>query len=311
MSSAAWGAADNVTHVTFRVGRLLPRPLHAATAIGLDAARGFRDHDLTRHGAALAYTALFSVAPLLLLAVALAGALYGEAATRAELAARLRELLGAQGAAAVGALLDRALPTNGGVLSSILGVTTTLIGATTLFVQLRASLDRALELTSSGPNGVRGFLRDRAAGVAMVLLTGALLLASLTVGAALRGIGSDTLRTIGVDPGVLSWVWALSSFVFVAAAFTGVLKLLPSAPVPWRNAVAGGVATALLFTGGRVLVGIYLARAGVESAYGAAGSLVAFLVWVYASAQILLFGAELTRALSRRWPGARCAGAPR
>jgi len=281
-------------------------PLRVAWALVRDAARGFVADDAPRHGAALAYYALFSVAPLLLLATAIAGLVYDEASARAEVSARLFELVGAQGAAAVEGLLTRALPTGAGLVPSIIGVTTTLLGASTVFVQLRGSLDQVWKVPSHETAGVVAAAWARVIGVGMVLLTGALLLASLAMGTVLRVAGAALATSVGLPTGALDAAVPIASFVLVTAAFAAIFKLVPSVRVPWGAALVGAVVTAALFTVGRVAVGAYLAYAGVATAYGAAGSLVAFLVWVYASAQIVLFGAEITRVwaiASARRPG--------
>ncbi len=271
-------------------------PLKVGWLLLRDAVTAFGRDDAPRHGAALAYYALFSVAPLLLLATSIAGLLYDEAAARAEVSAWLNDLVGPQGAGAVEGLLNRALPKGSGVVSTVIGILTTLLGASSVFVQLRGSLNRIWGVHPKPGRGLLVAACGRALGAAMVLVTGALLLASLALGTAVR-LGGDALaRWVGLDPENLDFTVPLLSFLIVTAAFAAIFKLLPSLRLAWSDVIVGAVITAVLFTIGRAAIGLYLAHTGVSSAYGAAGSLVAFLVWVYASAQILLFGAELTKS---------------
>ncbi|MFN7144591.1 MAG: YihY/virulence factor BrkB family protein [Myxococcota bacterium] len=275
-------------------------PVHLTWLLLRDAVKGFAAHDAPRHGAALAYYALFSIAPLLLLAISIAGLLYDEAAARAEVSTRLHEMLGPEGAVAVEGLLDRALPRGSGLVSTIVGVLTALFGASTVFVQLKGSIDRIWDVQPRAGNGLVAFVCGRALGIGMVVLTGTLLLASLALGTVVRVGGERLSEAVGLGPDALAFVWPLLSLGFVTAAFAAVFKFLPSVKVGWRDVLLGAFVTAVLFTLGRAVIGLYLARTGISSAYGAAGSLVAFMVWVYVSAQILLFGAEITQVWARR-----------
>ncbi len=261
------------------------------------------DDDAARHGAALAYYTVFSVVAVSLKNISIAGLLYGEATARAEVATRLHELLGPEGASAVEGLLNRALPTGSGVLSTVLGVATLLIGASTVFVQLRASLnymwDVPVRPVSAG-KGLLTLLWRQGIGGLMVLAMGAVLLASLTLGTAVSVAAEAVGAWVALSPEDVTYAYQALSFGLVTLVFAGMFKLLPGVPVAWGDVWVGALVTALLFTLGRSAIAMYLAYAGVATAYGAAGSLVAFLVWVYWSAQILLFGAEFTQVYGRR-----------
>ncbi|MDP2312042.1 MAG: YihY/virulence factor BrkB family protein [Pseudomonadota bacterium] len=271
-----------------------------AARIARETVTEWVDDDATRHGAALAYYAVFSVAPLLLLAISIAGLLYGESTARMEVATRLREFLGPQGAPAVEQLLDRALPTRTGVLATVVSSVALVIGASTVFVQLRASLNHIWDVPPRRGNGLVTLLRQQAFGGLMVLAMGALLLASLTLGTVLSVAGDVVAPWLSLSPAHLEAAYQVLSFALVTALFAVVFKVLPDVPVAWSDVAVGAILTAALFALGRSAIAAYLVYAGVTTAYGAAGSLVAFLVWVYWSAQILLLGAEFTQVYGRR-----------
>lgn len=262
-----------------------------------DAVSGFTAHDLPRHGAALAFTAVFSVAPLLVVATAVAGLLYDAEAARAALSEQLCAYVGPQGASAVEGLLARALPSGGGLASTILGALTTLFGATTLFAQLKDSLDHVFG-QEPRHEGLWRLVCTRLLGLGMVLLVGALLLASLLAAAAVSVAGATLAPRLGLSTDALDAISGPMSLALAIAGFAALFKLLPARTLPWPPVLAGAAVTALLFTAARAGVTLYLSRAGVASAYGAAGSLVAFLVWVYATMLVVLFGAEVVRALA-------------
>jgi membrane protein len=260
----------------------------------------FVDDDATRHGAALAYYTLFSIAPVLVLAISIAGLLYGESTARAEVSNRLREMLGADGAAAVEGLLNRALPPDSGLLSTVIALATLLIAASTLFVQLRNSFNYIWDAPPPEGNGLVTLLRRQGFGALMVLLMGALLLASLALGTVVSLAGDLLGQWLALSPGHLALAYQLLSFTLVTALFATMFKLLPDVKVAWGDVWVGAIVTTLLFGIGRSGIAAYIEHAGVTTAYGAAGSLVAFMVWVFWSAQILLFGAEFTQVYGRR-----------
>lgn len=260
----------------------------------------FVDDDATRHGAALAYYTLFSIAPVLVLAISIAGLLYGESTARAEVLARLREMLGPDGAAAVGSLLNRALPADSGIVSTVVALATLLIGASTVFVQLRASFNHIWDAPPPPGNGIVTLLRRQASGALMVLLMGGLLLASLALTTTVTMAGDLIGQWLALSPRHLAIAYQLVSFTLVATLFATMFKFLPDVKVAWGDVWVGAVVTTVLFSIGRSGIAAYIEFAGVTTAYGAAGSLVAFMVWVFWSAQILLFGAEFTQVYGRR-----------
>jgi membrane protein len=248
-------------------------------------------------GAALAYYTLFSIAPLLIVVIALAGWLFGADAARGEVMAQVRGLLGNEGAIAVEGLLRSVSDTEDSVTAAMVGVVTTLIGATTVFTELQDDLDRIWKVPASKrPSGVWGLLRARFLSFGMILGIGFLLVVSLAISAALAALGRWWGPLFGGWEHLLQAINFVVSFAVVTGLFAMVYKLMPSVPIRWSDVWVGAAATALLFTVGKFAIGLYIGHSGVASAYGAAGSLIVVLVWVYYSTQIFLFGAEFTKA---------------
>lgn len=249
----------------------------------------------SRMAAALAYYSLFALAPLLIIALSITGLVFGEQAAEHRLANRIEGLAGAQAAEQIERLVENMDQSASGVWGTVLGVGAMLVGASNLFAQLQGALNRIWRVPPPAEGGLERLVRRRLLAFGMVLGTGGLLLLTLLVGTAVRWV-TDSFA-LG---GLLEWLNQLLSFLLTLAAFGLLFKLLPEAPVGWREAWLGALVTALLFAAGRWAISFYLGRAGVGSAYGAAGSLVVLLVWVYYSAQILLLGAEFTRLVGQR-----------
>ncbi len=246
-------------------------------------------------GAALAYYTMFSLAPLLLIVISVAGLVFGEAAARGGIEAQLTSLMGEPGAAAVQGLLASVSEPAEGTAATVLGVLLLLIGATTVFGELQDSLDRIWRVPARGNSGGwLGLVRARLLSFGMILAIGFLLMVSLVVSATLSSVGRWWSPVFGEWETVAAVANAGGSFVLVAALFALIYKLMPRVGVDWKDVWIGAAFTAVLFTLGKSLIGLYVARSGVVSGFGAAGSLVVVLVWVYYSAQIFLFGAEFT-----------------
>jgi len=246
-------------------------------------------------GAALAYYTLFSLAPLLVIVIALAGLVFGQEAARGEIVLQLGGLVGGEGAEAIEALLASASQPATSLLASAIGVMTLLLGATSVFAELQSSLDRIWRAPAvQAPAGVFSILRSRLLSFGMIIAMGFLLLVSLVLGAALSALGrwSGTLFPAGLV--VLEWINLAVGLGVTTLLFAMAYRILPRVKIAWRDVWIGAVVTAVLFTGGKYLIGLYLGRAGVSSGFGAAGSLVIILLWVYYSAQIFLLGAEFT-----------------
>ncbi|QTN28333.1 YihY/virulence factor BrkB family protein [Rhodoferax sp. AJA081-3] len=246
-------------------------------------------------GAALAYYTLFSLAPLLLIVIAIAGLVFGQDAARGEIEAQLRSLMGEGSALAVQEMLTSVRKPAEGVTATIIGVCLLLIGATTVFGELQDTLNRIWKVPAR--NRVGGWIalvRSRVLSFGMVMALGFLLVVSLVFSAALAVAGRWWGPLFGEWQLLATVADSLSSFVVVAILFALIYKTMPTVQIKWGDVWVGAVVTALLFTLGKSLIGLYIGRSGVVTGFGAAGSLVVVMLWVYYSAQIFLIGAEFT-----------------
>jgi membrane protein len=272
------------------------------TVFGLlkDAALGWVNDKAPSRGAALAYYSMFAIAPIIILAVSLAGLVYGEDAASGKVAEQLQGVVGKPIADAIESLVRSASNPTASKRAALLSLAVALFGAATLFGELQDALNTMWKVTPRPGRPVVSIIRERAFSFLMVLSAGVLLLTLLIVTTAL-----DAARILIPDwlpGGVALWQglnW-LVSLAFVTLLFALIFKVVPDVHVPWRDVWLGGVLTGVLFTLGKYLLAVYVTRAGVASAYGAAGSLAVALVWVYYSAQIILFGAEFTKVQARR-----------
>jgi membrane protein len=252
-------------------------------------------------GAAIAYYTLFSIAPLLLIAIAVAGFFFGEEAARGEIFAQIRGLLGEEGAAAVQGLVKSASRPAHGSLAILIGVVATLIGATAVFGELQSAMDRIWRAPrEKQQDGVLALVRDRLLAFGMVIGVAFLLLVSLVMSAAISALGALWGSTFGGWELALQILNNLMSLIVFTVVFAMIYRFLPRARVGWRDVWTGAAITALLFVIGKHLIGLYIGGAGIVSGFGAAGTLVALLVWVYYSAQIFLLGAEFTWVYAHR-----------
>jgi membrane protein len=252
-------------------------------------------------GAALSYYTIFSIAPLLVLAIAVAGLVFGRAAAQGEIVAQIQGVLGPSGAELIESMIERASEPKTGAIATVVSLATMFFGASGVFGQLQSSLNLIWGADTQRRKGVKGQLQRRAASFSMILGIGFLLLVSLAISALISGLHSLIDVYLTVPSELLSLVNFSVSFLIVTALFAMIFKLLPDARIEWRDVWLGAAVTAVLFTIGKSLIGIYLGRAGVTSVYGAAGSLVLVLLWVYYSSQLLFLGAEFTEVYSRRY----------
>lgn len=265
------------------------------------AGRAWWDDDAPRLGASLAYYTLFAIAPVLLVATAIAGMALGAEAVRGEIVGQLDGLVGREGARAVQSLLEGASQRRSGVLATALGAITFVVAATGAFLELQVALNTIWRVKVKPGVNLTAFLMDRVRSFGLVIAIGFLLLVSLAVTAALAALHAWLSQ---LSPGV-PMVWTVVSVVVGIVVTTGLFALLfrvlPDVRLRWRDVMTGALVTAVLFTIGQQLIGLYLGQGSLASSYGAAGSMMILLLWVYYSCQILLFGAEFTRvyALSR------------
>jgi membrane protein len=259
-----------------------------------------KDNALTL-GAALAYYTVFSMAPLLVMVIAIAGLVFGRADAQGEIVTQVQGLLGQAGAELIESMIERASEPKSGVLATVISLATMLFGASGVFAQLQGSLNQIWGAETLRRTGVKGQLHRRVMSFSMILGIGFLLLVSLALTTVLSGLHEAIDRYLTVPAEVLSLANFGLSFAVVTALFAMIFKILPDARIEWRDVWLGAGVTALLFTIGKWLIGMYLGRAGVTSVYGAAGSLVLVLLWVYYSSQLLFLGAEFTEVYSRRY----------
>jgi membrane protein len=247
-----------------------------------------------RLGAAVAFYTVLSIAPLLVIATAIAGLIYGENAARGKIVQNLTGYVGKQGAEAIQTMLANARTPSSGVIATIVGVITLLFAATGVFSEIHDAMNKIWEVRLKPGNSILAYLRDRVLSFLMVLGIAFLLLVSLAVSTTLSAIDKFFTGAI-VLPGSAQAANFAVSFLIITLLFAMMFRWLPDVKIGWGDVWLGAAFTSLLFNLGKSLIGIYLGRSSVGSAYGASGSLVVLLIWVYYSAQIFFFGAELTR----------------
>jgi len=274
--------------------------LKAIWSLMWDAANGWLDHRASRTGAALAFYTVFSLAPVLILSIAIAGFFFGEAAARGEIVDQIGDLVGPQGAQLVQSVLQNASRPGAGTIATIISIITLVLGANTALAELKAGLDQTWNVPPERRTGFWYSVRTRLLSVGLILSLGFLLLVSLVISAALTALERLSRGEMLINA-VLTWINFLFAFVLVATLFATIYKVLPSVKIAWRDVTIGSFVTALLFTAGKFAIGVYIGNSGVASTYGAAGSVVLILIWVYYSAQILLYGAEFTHAFAYRF----------
>jgi membrane protein len=267
-----------------------------------EAVAGWLSHGMSTQGAALAYYSLFALGPVMLISISIAGLVFGPEAVRGQLSTQLAGLVGEQGAEGIESLLAGVGRPTEGVLAGFVGVLTMLIAAVTVVVQLKDALNLVWGAAAKPATGVVGFLRKYAISLAGVLAMGFLLLVSLVITTALAAMGAAFSYFF---PEALFQLITFAVSLFVTTfLFAMMFKWLPDIAIGWLDVMPGAFVTALLFEAGRFLIGVYIGKQGLESTYGAAASLVVLMVWVYYSSQLVLFGAEVTRAYAEWRDGA-------
>jgi len=256
-------------------------------------------------GAALAFYTLFSMAPVLVLVIAIAGAVFGVEAAQGEIYSQLKDLLGSSGAEAVQSLVANARNPASGRIATVVAIVFLFIAATTVFAELKDSLDEIWQVPKTRQSGIFSLVRTRLLSFGLVLILAFLLLVSLVISAALAVLERFIGGLWAQAAFILGPVASLMSFCIIACLFAVIYKMLPSIRLSWRDVWVGALGTAALFTLGKYLIGAYLGNSAVANSYGAAGSVVAILLWVYYSAQIFFLGAEFTRQYAL-WFGSLC-----
>jgi membrane protein len=273
----------------------LPSVLQGMRYVVNCAVNDWFNHRDASKGAALAFYTLFSMAPILVLVIAVAGTFFGKQEAQNEIISQLRQLLGAQGAEAIQLILTGASDQVQGLRATIIATVLLLFGATSVFAELKASLDEIWELPTAGEISLWDLLRTRLLSFGLVLVLAFLMMVSLVLSAALAvlerywgGIWKDAAP-------LLSSLAGFIGFSVIASLFAVIYKMLPRVRLSWHDVFIGSLGTAGLFTLGKISIGLYIGNGNVANSFGAAGSIVALLLWVYYSAQIFFLGAEFTR----------------
>jgi len=275
-----------------------------------DSAAGWVDDRAPSMGAALSYYTVFSIAPLLLIVIAVAGLVFGTDAAQGAIVEQLQGLLGERAAQTIQDVLRSVSEPKEGAIATIVGVVVLLIGATTVFAELRDDLDRVWKAPARAkPTGVWGWIRSRILSFGLILAFGFLMLVSLAASASIAALGKWWVPLFGGWEVFAQAVNFIVSFGLITVMFALIYRLMPHVSVQWRDVWVGSVVTALMFNAGKLLIGLYIGKSSVASGFGAAGSLAVLLLWVYYSAQVFLLGAEFTRVFAQTHGSMQPAGA--
>ena len=266
----------------------------------------FFSDDAPLLAAGLAYFALFSIAPLLVVSIAIAGLFFGEDATQARVMDTIGGLVGSEGSEAVSAMLQGASRRKGqGVFSLVAGIVMLLLGASGVFAHLRTVLDKIWGVEVPVKEGIVAKIVDRLWSLGLVLSVGFIVIVSLLASAALAAVGAWAESLLPLS----EWIWHAINFLLTFGVFTlafaAIYKFIPDAEIEWKDVWGGAAFTSLLFAIGKMLIGLYLGRSAFASSYGAVGSILILLLWLYYSGSILLFGAEFTEVWARQRHGLR------
>ncbi|MER8725788.1 YihY/virulence factor BrkB family protein [Mesorhizobium sp. M0213] len=260
---------------------------------------GFVNDNALSHGAAIAFYATTSLAPILLIVVAIAGMAFGHEAAQLALSAQIAGLMGPQSAELLQATIENASQKEAGTLASILGLVTLFVAASGVFGEMQLALNEIWKVKPSGAT-ISRLVRARIASLGLVAALGFLLLVSLVVSAVISALGEVINAYLPFGTIILSAINGIVSFALITLLFAAIYKVLPDRSLQWRDVGLGAVVTGFLFTIGKSLIGWYIGTSAILSSYGAAGALLVVLLWVYYSAEIFLLGAEFTRAYSVR-----------
>jgi len=282
------GVVDHLVHAP-------PHLVKRLRVVLIESLRSWIDHRADSKGAALAFYALFSMTPILVLAIVVAGYFFGAEAAQGEIVAEVQGLVGPNGVRAIQALLAAAHDPASGLMATLAASVLLLLGATSVFVELKGSLDELWGINKSHQSIFRVLLRTRLHAFGLVLVLAFLLLVSLVLSAALAMLEHYADGVWAGSFKILAAATSLFSFCVIAGLFAVIYKTLPDAPLSWRDVWIGAIFTAGLFSLGKYAIGLYLGNSGVASSFGAAGSVIALLLWVYYSAVIFFLGAEFTR----------------
>jgi membrane protein len=261
----------------------------------------WKEDNCARLGAALAFYSVFSLAPLLIIAISIAGLVLGRDAARSGVVEQIRGLVGIEAAGSIEIMVEASQKPATNRVALAVGIIALLMGASGVFGQLQDALNVIWEAPPRRGRTLLRMLQDRFVSFTMVLGSGFLLLVSLVVSAGLAALNDSAGRLVSIDPLLLQVFHVIVSFAVTTLLFAMIFKVLPDVSIGWDEVWIGAAMTSLLFSIGKVLIGLYLGESNLASAYGAAGSLLILLLWTYYSAQILLFGAEFTQVYANRY----------
>lgn len=264
-----------------------------------DTVLSFIDDDALSRGAAIAFYTVTSIAPLLLIVIAIAGLAFGRDAAQNAIISQLSGLMGAQTAEVLQSAVASAAGKSSGIAATIIGIITLMVTASGVFGEMQSTLNTIWKIKARGTT-VSRLIRARATSLGLVAALGFLLMVSLAMSAALTAFGDQINAVLPFGKLSLSIVNFLLSLVLISVLFAAIYKILPDRHLEWRDVIVGAIATAVLFTVGKSLIGWYIGSSAVASSYGAAGALIILLLWVYYSAEIFLLGAEFTKVYANR-----------
>jgi membrane protein len=260
------------------------------------------DDKAPKLGASLSFYTIFSLSPLLVIVVAIAGLIFGPDAASGEIVEQMEDLIGREGAEVVQTALKSSSDTETGIISLVISLITLMIGSTVVFIELQDSLDMIWKVKPKpGRNLIKGLIKDRVQSFALVIGTGFLLLVSLVVSAGITALSTYLNNRIDLPFDLMQIINLVFSLAVMFVLFGLIYKVLPDVHISWSDVWVGALVTAGLFSLGKFLIGLYLGSNSLGSTYGAAGSLVVLLLWVYYSAQILFLGAEFTQVYANRY----------
>ena len=276
------------------------------STLGKDTVAAWIDDYAPSMGAALSYYTVFSLAPMLLIVISVAGMVFGAEAARGEIFGQLRGLMGADAAKTVESLLTSVSEPKEGIAATVIGLVLLLVGATSVFGELQDALDRIWRAPARDRSGgFLGLVRTRLLSFGMILGIAFLLMVALVLGAATAALGKWWSGAFGSWEVLAQSVNIVLGFAVTTVGFAMIYKLMPRVKVQWRDVWLGAAVTALLFTIGQFLIGLYIGKSGIASGFGAAASLIVIFIWVYYSAQIFLLGAEFTWIYARTFGSKR------
>jgi membrane protein len=266
-----------------------------------DSAVAWSDDNIGEQGAALSFFTIFSLSPLLILVILLSSLSFGQAAASGHLVSQIQGLIGIEGASFVQSSITNAYKSDSNVFAAVFSVVMLLLGASAVFIQLCDSLNMIWRVQQKSMGTILAFLRIRLLSFTMILGISFLLLVSLIVSAVLAAMSDYLSNSLGILKSMVSFLDFAVSFIGITVMFALIFKFLPAATIKWKDVWVGAAVTSFLFSIGKIVIGLYLGNGAIGSTFGAASSLVIFMLWAYYSSQIILFGAEFTRVYAMRF----------